>query len=54
MSLQQDPQVIAVLSDPTVLRAIAARDVESLQDNPKIRELEGNPIIQKILMHLNQ
>ncbi len=54
MSLQQDPQILAILNDPAIMRAISARDVESLRNNPKIRELERNPIIQEILGRMNQ
>jgi hypothetical protein len=54
MSLQQDPEVQAILTDPAIMQAIAARDVESLRNNPKIRQLEGNATIRKILGRLNQ
>ncbi len=54
MSLQQDPQILAILNDPAIMRAIAARDVEALRNNPKIRELERNPVIQEILGRMNQ
>lgn len=54
MSLQQDPEVQAILNDPAIMQAIAARDVESLRNNPKIRRLEGNATIRKILGRLNQ
>lgn len=53
MSLQQDPEVQAILTDPAIMQAIAARDVESLRNNPKIRRLEGNATIRKILGRLN-
>jgi len=49
MSLQNDPQLLSILNDPVVMRAIAAGDLESLQTNPKIRELEGHQTIQQLL-----
>ena len=54
MSLQQNPEILAILNDPAIMRAIATRDMESLQNNPKIRQLEGNPTIRKILGRLNR
>ena len=53
MSLQQDPEVMAILSDPAIMQAIATRDMESLRNNPKIRQLESNETIRKILGRLN-
>lgn len=49
MMLQNDPDVLAVLNDPSVMRAIAARDFNALQDNAKILKLENNPTIRQIL-----
>lgn len=53
MSLQQDPEILAILNDPAIMQAIATRDMEALRNNPKIRQLEGNPTIRKILGRLN-
>ena len=49
MALQNDPDVLAVLNDPSVMQAIAARDLNALQDNAKILKLENNPTIRQIL-----
>ena len=49
MTLQQDPDVLAVLNDPAVMQAIAARDFQALQNNAKILKLETNPTIRRIL-----
>jgi hypothetical protein len=49
ISLQQDPDVLAVLNDPAVMQAIAARDLDALQGNTKIQKLESNPTIRQIL-----
>jgi hypothetical protein len=49
MTLQQDPDVLAVLNDPSVMQAIAARDFDALQGNAKILKLENNPTIRQIL-----
>ena len=48
MSLQNDPQLLSILNDPVVMRAIAAGDLGSLQSNPKILELEGHQTIQQL------
>lgn len=49
MTLQNDPDVLAVLNDPSVMQAIAARDFNALQNNAKILKLENNPTIRQIL-----
>lgn len=48
MSLQNDPQLLSILNDPVIMRAIAAGDLESLQSSPKILELEGHQTIQQL------
>ena len=49
MSLQQDPDILAVLNDPAIMQAIAARDFGALQNNAKLLRLEHNPTIRRIL-----
>jgi hypothetical protein len=49
MALQNDPDVLAVLNDPSIMQAIAARDYNALQHDPKILKLENNPTIRQIL-----
>jgi len=53
MSLQQDPDVLAILSDPQIMQAIMSGQVAMLQDHPKFRELESNTTFQEILRILN-
>ena len=48
MSLQNDPQLLSILNDPVIMRAITTGDLESLQRNPKILELEEHQTIQQI------
>jgi hypothetical protein len=49
MALQNDPDVLAVLNDPSIMQAIAVRDYNALQNDPKILELGNNPTIRQIL-----
>ena len=49
MSLQSDPQIQAVLSDPAVAKAIQDGDYMSLLGNPKIRALESNEHLRQLL-----
>ena len=48
MSLQNDPQLLSILNDPVIMRAITTGDLESLQRNPKILELEDHQTIQQL------
>jgi hypothetical protein len=54
ISLQQDPDIVALLNDPQVMQAILSGQIDTLQDHPKIHQLESNPTIQKIMRMLNQ
>jgi hypothetical protein len=47
-SLQNDPEVQAVLSDPQVMQAVEAGDLATLMANPKFVELLSNPKVQEI------
>lgn len=53
MSLQQDPDVLAILSDSQIMQAIMSGQITMLQDHPKFHELENNPTFQEILRILN-
>lgn len=53
MSLQQDPDIVALLNDPQIIQAILSGQTDSLQNHPKIHQLESNPTIQKIMRMLN-
>lgn len=47
-SLQNDPQVQAILSDPELMQAIYAGNIEELLNNPKLKDLADNPTIKSI------
>jgi hypothetical protein len=49
MSLQSDPQIQAILSDPAIIKAIQEGDYMSLFGNAKIQALEGNQQLQQLL-----
>ena len=49
MSLQSDPQIQAVLSDPTIMKAIQEGDFTSLLGNPKIQALENNEHLKQVV-----
>lgn len=48
MSLQSDPQVQAVLTDPEVMDAVRRFDFEALRNHPKFRALMNDPEVQAI------
>jgi len=49
LSLQSDPQIQAVLTDPEIVQAIQEGDYTSLLANPKIQALENNEKLQQLL-----
>jgi hypothetical protein len=49
MSLQSDPQIQAVLSDPAIVKAIQEGDYTSLLANPKIQALESNAKLKQLV-----
>jgi hypothetical protein len=49
MSLQSDPQIQAVLSDPVIAKAIEQGDYTSLLSNPKIQALESDEHLKQLL-----
>jgi len=49
MSLQNDPQIQAILNDPAIMQAIEKGDYTSLLDNDKIKALESNPQLNQVL-----
>ena len=49
MSLQDDPQVQAILSDPEIVKAIQDGDYMSLVGNAKIKALESNEHLKQLL-----
>ncbi|MEO8465693.1 MAG: hypothetical protein ABI640_10165 [Gammaproteobacteria bacterium] len=49
LALQNDPEVLAVLADPVIAKAIAAGDYAALMTNPKIVALLQNAQVREIL-----
>jgi hypothetical protein len=49
MSLQSDPQIQAILSDPGIVKAIQEGDYMSLLSNPKIQALESDEHLKQVL-----
>ncbi|WP_455223234.1 hypothetical protein [Kaarinaea lacus] len=47
-SLQNDPEVQAILNDPEVMQAIFAGNIQVLLNNPKFKDLLDNPTIKSI------
>lgn len=52
MSLQSDPQIQAVLSDPAIVKAIQEGDYTSLLGNPKIQALESDEHLKQLVQQL--
>lgn len=48
-ALQSDPDVQAVLSDPEIIRAVAAGDLATLMSHPKIIALTGNAKVREVI-----
>ena len=49
MSLQSDPQIQAILSDPVIVKAIQDGDYASLLGNAKIQALENNEHLKQLI-----
>jgi len=49
MSLQSDPQIQAILSDPAIVKAIQEGDYMSLLGNAKIQALESDEHLKQLL-----
>ena len=54
MSLQSDPQIQAVLSDPAIVKAIQDGDYTSLLGNAKIQALENNEHLKQLVQQQTQ
>lgn len=48
----QDPEIMALLSDPTFITAIQSGNAASLQSDPRIRKLSENPKVQALIEKL--
>jgi hypothetical protein len=53
-ALLSDPQMQALLNDPTVLRAAQAGDFGALLNNPDVMKLLANPKVQEIGKRMQQ
>lgn len=49
MSLQSDPQIQAILSDPAIIKAVQEGDYASLLGNAKIQALENDEHFKELL-----
>lgn len=49
LSLQDDPQVKAVLDDPATMRAVQSGDLNALMNDPKMRALLANPTVRSLV-----
>lgn len=47
-SLQNDPQMQAILADPKIMQAIAAGDIQTLMNDPNFKQLLNNSTIKQI------
>ncbi|KAF0218529.1 MAG: hypothetical protein FD174_2829 [Geobacteraceae bacterium] len=54
LSLQNDPDMQALLNDPAVLNAVSAGDINALTGNPRFMELLNNPKVREIQKRVNQ
>ena len=54
LSLQNDPQIQALLNDPQIMQAIQRGDYPSLLNNPKIQALDNDPQLKSVLRELEQ
>ncbi|XOV87704.1 MAG: hypothetical protein ACFHX7_22570 [Pseudomonadota bacterium] len=52
MSLQQDPQMQAVLGDPEIMGAVQRLDFEALRNNPRFRALMESSNVREITSKL--
>lgn len=47
-SLQNDPQMQAILTDPTIMQAIATGDIQTLMNDSRFMQLMNNATIKQI------
>jgi hypothetical protein len=48
MALQNDPQILELLADPEIVRAVQSGDLDALSRNPKFLELMQNSRVRAI------
>ena len=49
LSLQDDPQVKAILDDPATMQAVQSGDLNALMNDPKLRALLDNPTVRSLV-----
>ena len=49
LSLQDDPQVRAILEDPATMRAVQSGDLGALLADPKLRTLLDHPTVRSLV-----
>jgi hypothetical protein len=53
-TLSSDPDVVTVMQDPEIIRAISAGDVATLMTNDKFLKLLNNPTVQSVMRKVPQ
>lgn len=53
LSLQNDPDMQAILNDPEIMRAVQSFDLDALSNNPKIKRLMNSVKIREIQKRIN-
>lgn len=53
LSLQNDPDMQAILNDPEIMRAVQSFDLDALGDNPKIKRLMNSTKMREIQKRIN-
>ena len=53
LSLQNDPDMQAILNDPEIMRAVRSFDLDALSNNPKIKRLMNSVKIREIQKRIN-
>jgi hypothetical protein len=53
-ALQNDPEMLALLGDPSIVRAVQAGDIGTLLNNPAFMKLLSNPRIREIENRMQQ
>ncbi len=48
-ALQDDPEVQAILNDPSAMKAVLSMDMNALDDDPRFKKLLDNPRVREIL-----
>jgi hypothetical protein len=49
LSLQDDPQIRAILDDPATMRAVQSGDLNALMNDPKLRALLDHPTVRALV-----